>query len=337
MTIVILRWIRLLLSFCFFCFCLFIAINHQTSLYLLRQAAGQAGVLMNTCSIEEFEKENQLSTTESENLLLIQQIKNYSVDSLGFTPTNNFTSVFNQHEEPILWVITACAPYAFKNFEWYFPIVGSVSYKGFFKKQLAEKEYNHLRAAGYDVDLRSVSAWSTLGWFKDPILSTALSRKKGSFCNLLFHELFHATFYAPGSVDLNENLANFVANKATLLFLRNDPERLIEYQQDQQDQRVYSAYMLRKKNELNQYYKTIQADSNKQALKYLALIRLSDSIGLLPFYNKNKFIKRRKEILKFQNAYFVDFQQYESQQDSLENVFNKIYRADLKKLVSDLE
>ncbi|MES2680715.1 MAG: aminopeptidase [Bacteroidota bacterium] len=306
------------------------------SVYLMQQAGGQLNVLLNTQTIDEFKTQTQLSEPERENLALVEQIKNFSVDSLGYSPTKNFTSVYNQRQSPVLWVITASEPYGFSAFQWRFPVVGVVSYKGFFKKELAEKEFHHLRSMGYDVDLRNVSAWSTLGWFNDPLLSSMLQRRKGSLCNLLFHELFHATYYAPGSVDLNENLANFIAHKATRLFLRNDTAALGNYQHAYSDNAAFTAYMLESKNHLEQYYQQIKNKPNRQALKIRALMTLADGIERLPLHDKNKFLSRKKDILKFKNAYFVDFQQYESMQDSLENVFNKIYRGNLKKLVQDL-
>jgi predicted aminopeptidase len=325
-----------LLAYCFFGFSIFCIAHYRVSVYLLQQAAGQLHVLFNTTPIDEFKKRARLPEQESENLALVEQIKNFSVDSLGFSPTKNFTSVYDQRQLPVLWVITASEPYGFSAFQWQFPVVGEVSYKGFFKKQLAEKEYHRLRSLGYDVDLRNASAWSTLGWFNDPLLSSMLQRKKGSLCNLLFHELFHATYYAPGSVDLNENLANFIAHKATLLFLRNDTSACRTYLQAYSDNTIFNTYMLESKMRLEQYYGQIKNKPNRLALKIRALISVAQGIASLPLHDTNKFLSRKKEILKFKNAYFIDFQQYESMQDSLENVFNKIYRGKLKKLVQDL-
>src|SRR6185369_16149701 len=104
------------------------------------------------------------------------QIRKYTIDSLGYAPTNNFTCIYDQKNAVTLWVVTACGPFDLKPYEWDFPIVGRVSYKGFFKKNLAETEFNLFMSSGYDVDLRGVSAWSTLGWFSDPLLSSMLKR-----------------------------------------------------------------------------------------------------------------------------------------------------------------
>src|SRR5690606_34719233 len=107
--------------------------------------------------------------------------------------------------------------------------------KGFFDKHLASAEVLDLKNKGYDVDVSPVTAYSSLGWFADPLFSGMLQRSKGRFCNLIFHELFHGTLYLPGSVNLNENLASFVAHKATIRFLARDSAELALYLRQQQE------------------------------------------------------------------------------------------------------
>lgn len=332
-----LRWLRLSVNLCLFVFFLVAAFNYQTSVYLVYQGTGQLQLLLNTQNIEDFAKAAQLNNQEKDNLLLIDEVKKYSVDSLGYKATKNFTKIYDQKGEPVLWVITACEPYDLKPYKWKFPVVGEVSYKGFFKKKLATNAYNHMVATGYDADLRSVSAWSTLGWLHDPVLSSMLKRSKGSLCNLLFHELFHATYYAPNSVDFNENIASFIAHKATLRFLRKDTNALKDYVQNYEDTKVFNAYMLRSIEYLKHYYAEIKNNPDKSILKLKAILQIVDSIERLPLKNPGKYTSRRKEILKFKNAYFVDFVQYDSMQDSLEVVFNKIYKGQIEKLVQHLK
>ena len=330
-------WIRVVLSLGLLVILVVLAVNYQTSVYLAYQAKGQITLLLNRSSIQEFEKQNKLSTIEKENLALVQTIKAYSVDSLGFEPTDNYTSVYDQKGQTSLWVITACEAYAFKPYEWSFPLLGKLSYKGFFKKELALREYNHLASLGYDVDIRAVSAWSTLGWFSDPLLSNMLKRSKGGLCNLLFHELFHATYYAEGSVDFNENIASFIAHKATLRFLKNDSLALKNYLQRYTDDHIYDTYILRNMEYLKQYYPTIQSDPNRLVLKIKALLQIRDSVAFLPVADNEFYALRTKDLLKYKNAWFVDFIQYNSMQDSLEGVFNKIYKGNIEKLVQDLK
>ena len=335
--IVAFRWIRLIFSYLFFGIVTICVLNFQTSIYLIYQSKGQLSILLNTQTISSYKENNTLTQKEKDNLLLIEKIKTYSIDSLGYLPTKNFTSIYDQKHAPVLWVITACEPYELKAYEWNFPLVGKVSYKGFFNKERALKEFNHLIAEGYDVDLRSVSAWSTLGWFNDPLLSSMLNRSKGGLCNLLFHELFHATYYAPNSVNFNENIASFIAHKATLQFLKNDSVALINYLNNFSDNAVYSRYIIRKTEFLKNYYPTIINKKNKQLLKFKALYQIADSVHGLKLNDKEKFLAKNEDVFATKNAYFVDFEQYDSMQDSLEVIFNKIYKGNLKKLVQDLK
>jgi predicted aminopeptidase len=329
----IIQWGRVLNACLFFAFCVFIAVNFRITTYLVRQAAGQLKILTGTVSTAEYLQNKDLPRRVRENLLLVNKLKAFTVDSLGYKPTGNFERIYDQRQQPILWVVGATGPFDLEPYEWRFPVVGSVSYKGFFDRYLAAKEFIGLTANGYDASVRSVSAWSTLGWFNDPLLSNALFKTKGDFCDLIFHELFHASSYVPGDVNLNENLANFIAHKATRKFLANDPVHLREYLALHSDRQVYKNFLLRQYSVLQRGY-TLESD--KEEFKKRTLLMIADSIGKLPLKNRRPFEKRKRDVLRFRNAYFVDLRQYESLQDSLENVFNKIYRGDIKNMVQHL-
>ena len=239
------RWVRTafsLLMLLAWCWC---SANHELVQYLLQQGSGQLNVLFHTVGLDEYSRNLEPGSREFDNSCLIDKIKTYSVDSIGYVPGKSYQTVFVQTESTTLWVITASKPFALEPYEWEFPLVGKVSYKGYFDKARATAEYNHLRALGYDVDMRSVSAWSTLGWFNDPLLSSMLSRSRPRFCELLFHELFHATCYLPSSVDLNENMASFVARKATLRFLAADSGLVKQYMIEEADEKMFNDFMFK--------------------------------------------------------------------------------------------
>lgn len=327
-------WNVLLLSLMWLC-----SYNYSTTVYVSWQAAGQIKVLWNRKSFDSYRKHVTLGKHEEENLNLIPRLKRYSVDSLGYRPTANFTQIYDQGPEPVLWAITASEKYSIKPYYWQFPVVGKVSYKGFFDKNKAISEKNRLVAAGYDVDMRSVSAWSTLGWFSDPVLSSMLKRKKGSLCNLIFHELFHATYYAQSSVDFNENLASFIAHKATIKYLATDTAALHDYLQSYNEGRQVEAFVVGQMKGLNAFYDSIATfpDSRKQLLRLQRLIKMSANLQKDVPFKKGRAEYTAKQILESKNAWFVDFRQYSSLQDSLENVFNKIYKANIREMVQSLK
>lgn len=315
------------------------SIFHSTGVYLANQAIGQIKILNGKQSFEDYIKEVNPEKKELDNLNLITELKRYSEDSLGFKPTKNFTKIYNHGNKPLLWVVSASEKYAIKAFYWSFPIVGNVSYKGFFTKDKALIEKNRLLCLGYDVEVRPVSAWSTLGWFSDPVLSGMLSRSKGWLCNLIFHELFHATYYAPSSVDYNENLASFIAHKATLQFLVSDTIALNAYQKSYSDNKIIDDYTTQVIVSLNRFYDSISnvSNSSRLILKQQRIFHLLNGYRDLPIEGKDKVNRICEQIKSSGNAWFVDFEQYNALQDSLERDFNKIYKSNLREMVQSLK
>ncbi len=330
------RIVRLILSYLLLFTLWLAAYNYPLSIYLFKQAKGQFTVLINKQSIASYQLQHSLNPQERNNLEMIEDIKRFSIDSLGYKSTQNFTSIYYQNNKPILWVVTASRKYELVPFEWDFPIIGRVSYKGFFKEELAKKEKNRLVARGYDAGIRSVSAWSTLGWFNDPLLSSHLKKKPADFCNLLFHELFHATFYKADQINNNENLANFIAHKATLAFLKNDSIALNDYLQNYAEHEKLILFLKQKTESYKKYLKTIYKLKNRSILKQKHLIFLLKDLKKLGIKKKKTIYNIEQEILTEQNAYFIDYMQYNSKQDSLENAFNKFYKRSIKNMVQSL-
>lgn len=309
-------------------------INFRLCIYLYFQARGQLHILTHTQSIDEFRASNTLTEMQDANLRLVAEVKRYAEDSLGFTKTNNYQAIYDQHGKPILWAVTLSESRSLKPYYWRFPLIGSVSYKGFFEKEKAEVEAAHYTANGYDAEIRPVSAWSTLGWLKDPMLSSMLQAPKGSLCNLVFHELFHSTYYAPGTVEDNENLATFVADKATRQFLQRDTAALNAYVYKKQDDLLYRQYMARSIVRLKAYY---SQESYSLPGKLKLLMGIAAGLDSLPFKSPRRFAHEKAEIMQYKNAYFVGFNQYHQEQDSLEAAFNKFYKGNLRNMVLSLK
>ncbi|MBS1647078.1 MAG: aminopeptidase [Bacteroidetes bacterium] len=322
-----------------FAFCFAWLLTHaELTLYLSKISYGQMNLLLHTQKVSEVIQRSDISEEEKKALQEIENIKKYSVDSLSYKKTNNYTTFYNQYHQPILWLVTACEPFSFTSYKWSFPVVGTVSYKGFFTRGAAQKEFYKIDAQGYDAAISEVSAWSTLGWLPDPILSSMLQKSKGRMADLFFHELFHATYYAPGTVEVNENLANFIAEKATLQFFKYDTLERNKYIQILQDDSVYTDFTLRAYDTLRSFFVASVKENKAHRLhkKKKLLQEIYKRSLHLPLHQPIRYREYSKQILIDKNTFFMDIHRYNGLRDSLNTVLEHQYRGNLKKMIEAL-
>lgn len=264
--------------------------------YGISQLQGQLKIINGTISVHDALQSRELSKQQKQRILLIEEIKKFTVDSLGLNPTDNYNTFYNQHNKPVLFVITACQPFALRSYFWSFPVIGAVSYKGFFEKEKAQPELDKLKKAGYDVDLSPVSAWSTLGYFNDPILSNFLKRDEGKLAELIIHELTHFTIYNKSSVEYNENLATFIGEQGAIQFLTSkygaQSIQLKNYLNYKADEELYSDHMVEGANRLDSLYKSFASKDDvniKTKLKVQLIADIMQSLNTLPFNDKKRY------------------------------------------------
>jgi predicted aminopeptidase len=302
------------------------------------QAKGQLTILMNVEDVEDVLKSNELPDSLKARIRLIEEIKQYGIDSLGLNPSNNYTTFYNQHGKPILWVLTASEKYKIKASEWHFPIIGTFPYKGFFDSLRVQKEEKELIKEGFDTQINEVSAWSTLGYLKDPILSSMLARSEGSLANLILHELTHGTLFVKSNLELNENLASFIGDQGAIRFLSYkygaDSPQLKKYEFGKKYNDAYSKHVLGGVKQLDSLYATFSESlpmKVKDSLKNEAIKRIITSAdtllgGKLTFSKKSK--QGKTELPN--NAYFIGYQTYKSRQDIFTKEFSEKFNNDFK-------
>ena len=201
-------------------FALVLLLPALSGCYLFTQAVGQLRVLLNSQRIDTLLADPAVPTAVKLKLRLVREIKAFGESDLGLKPSSNYESFYDTKGQPITYIVSACRKDRFQPHLWWFPIVGDVPYKGFFHKPDAEAEAAELRAQGYDVALGTAAAYSTLGYFPDPVLSTMLEYPEEQLVALILHELTHGTIYLPGGTDFNEGLASFVGWQGALEFAR---------------------------------------------------------------------------------------------------------------------
>jgi predicted aminopeptidase len=189
--------------------------------YLTQAAAGQDELQRNQIDIDEILRGPYGSHHRRELLSEVAVIKQFG-EQHGLRATQNYTTFVELHRPQVIWVTTACEPLRFRPKTWTWPIIGNITYLGWFHRAEADAFVDDLRKKGWDVDVRASHAYSTLGWFKDPVLSTMLEdgpEARGELADVILHESLHATFYVPGQSTLNESVASFVGDALALEYL----------------------------------------------------------------------------------------------------------------------
>ena len=192
---------------------------NSTMGYLIQAGVGQARVLIARQPVDKVVANPETDPHISELLLLIADTKKFGVVRLGLSPTENYTSYVALDRPYVSWTLSAAPPDKLEPVTWTFPIVGVVPYLGFFKKTDALAKQKQLIAEGHDTYLRGVPAYSTLGWFDDPVMSPILKYSVPTIVNIILHEESHATVFIEGHVEFNETMASVMGNEAALLYL----------------------------------------------------------------------------------------------------------------------
>lgn len=189
--------------------------------YITQAAAGQEKLNGRGIDIKEVVDNGYLDKRTRGLLAAVPGIKSFG-EKHGLRPTKNYERYLWIGRPAVMWVVSACDPLRFRPKTWSFPVVGSITYTGWFDRKEADDYAKELAAKGWDVDVRGSQAYSTLGWFNDPILSTMLTGGDdalGDLANVVLHESLHATFYVPGQSTLNESMASFVGDKLAEQYL----------------------------------------------------------------------------------------------------------------------
>ncbi len=200
-------------------FALAIALVATQGCYITRQAHGQLEILVGQRAVGPIIEGDSLGPDEARKLLVVEEVREYAVRVIGLAPSDNYTTFYDTRGKPVSYAVSGCRTDCFENYIWSFPIAGSFPYKGFFSREDALAEARIIEQEGYDSTVREIAAYSTLGWFRDPVFSNMLRRSEADLVALVFHELTHGSVFAPDSTDFNEEMATFVGVRAALQFL----------------------------------------------------------------------------------------------------------------------
>lgn len=297
--------------------------------YLLRQATGQIELLNKRKPLKEALQDPTLREEEKAKLTLAHEAKIFAETKLGLKKTENYDTFVKLDRPYVTYVVSAAPKWELKHHLWTFPITGSIPYKGYFQEDLAKEEEEELKKKDLDTYRRGVSAYSTLGWFRDPVLSSMFNYSNHDLVNTIIHETVHATLYIKSSADFNERIATFMGNLGAEAFYleREGPDSptVKRINEENEDEKLFSAFITKEISELEQWYKSGPAREEDARIKRIKSIQEKFVKEVQPKMKSNQY-KRFPEI-DLNNARLLVYKTYVGDMSDFYAVFEKNGRS----------
>jgi predicted aminopeptidase len=237
------KWILAALFGLAFLAALYLAFT-ATGRYLVRAAWEESRILWHRRPIVEIVADTTVPARTRAKLQLVLDARVFASAALGLDVGKSFTTFSQLDHDTLVLVLSSAYRDRLAHYRWWFPVVGSVPYKGYFDFDAARAEERRFQNRGFDTYLRPASAFSTLGWFNDPLVSTTLAADTLSLANTVIHELTHNTFYARGQAEFNESFANFAGARgsAELFKSRGQPRAVAEVEARWSDEKLMARF-----------------------------------------------------------------------------------------------
>ncbi len=255
-----------------------------SSLNYYRQAAqGQLTLLSDARSIDDWLGDQSTDPKLRTRLATARQIRAFAVQQLDLPDNGSYKNYAALSRPYVLWNVVATPELSLKPVQWCFPVAGCVSYRGYYSKEDAVDYARQLRADGHDVQVGGVPAYSTLGWFNDPLISTFIHYPDAELARLIFHELSHQVLYVPGDSQFNESFASAVEEAGVERWLsgfgnQTMRENFIKYGGRKQE---FLQLLLKCRNDLEKNYASKRSMAEKRATKARLFQQLQDEYAML--------------------------------------------------------
>jgi predicted aminopeptidase len=254
--------------------------------YVLRAGYEEAKILWNRRPIAEVLARADVDPATREKLELVLRVRRFVEQELAFNVGGSYSTITELDKPPIVYVVTAAPRMKLEPYTWWFPIVGQVAYKGYFDQAEAQQEARRLEAQDYDTYVRSAMAFSTLGWFSDPLLPHLLRYDPETLTNIIVHELFHSTFYLKGQSAFNESLANFAGHRGAIAFFAKefgqDAAVTRQAQTTWDNEMAVAAFLATGVERLNALYTSAASEAEKLQQRETLFAQLQQEFRLLP-------------------------------------------------------
>jgi predicted aminopeptidase len=307
--------------------------------YVFTAGAGQFNVVNHSVSIDKVLEDPNLNEATHDKLLWVRQVRDYAHETLGLAVKKTYTTYYDTGDGPAAYNLSASRKDALEPYTWEFPVIGKIQYLGYFKEDQATAKSQELESKGYDVTIYGAMAYSTLGYFRDPVFSSILVLDKGQLAETVVHELTHNTIYCKSDSEFNESVASFVGQKGGRAFvcqtLGADCELLKDADEYQQDSRIVNDFMATVYDELNAFYSRTDLTSDEKiaqrdAIFIAARQRFKDQIAP-QLHSPQRF--DRIANMPVNNAWILLNRRYNKDM----KIFEDVYQACNQDLVATIE
>ena len=235
----------------------------STAKYYSHAVVGHLQLTTGLTPIRKAIKQDETNKELRRQLELVTELREFAENKLSLDVGKAYSKYKRLDRSAAVWVVYAAPTFSTKLQTWKYPIVGEYQSRGFFKERMAKEYSAKLHSQGFDVYVGEATAYSTLGWFSDPLLSTFLDDSDEELAETLFHELTHRTYYLKGDTMFNESFATAFAQKSVQLWLKEKGEekRLDKYRKKLKRRDEFRSLLQETKNELNLIYKNTNNDS----------------------------------------------------------------------------
>jgi predicted aminopeptidase len=200
---------------------IFVLSGCNTLSYYTQAVHGEYEILAHRQSVDKLIANPKTPAKLKQQLELVQQLRAFAKAELKLPIDKNYEKYVDIHRKYVVWDVQAAPEFSLEPKTWRYPFVGRLAYRGYFSEKSARECGGRLAKEGFDVYVDGVDAYSTLGWFKDPLLSTFIDTSEPELAELLFHELGHKRVFAAGDTDFNEAFATTVGEEGTRRWLRS--------------------------------------------------------------------------------------------------------------------
>jgi len=237
--------------------------------YYMQAAAGQWEVIHKREPLEEVIHAADTSPELAMRLRLLDTARDFSIEVLALPDNKSYRTYTDLARDYVVWNVFAAPEFSLQPEQWCFPVAGCVSYRGYFSHDKAIRESERLAKKGFDVAVGGVAAYSTLGNFSDPLLSTMMRWGDIELIAMLFHELAHQVVYVKDDSAFNESFATAVEEFGIKRWLesRGQGEKMVTYHESRELQQRLMVMVAAARGTLRSVYATDIEESRKRELK----------------------------------------------------------------------